>query len=209
MSCQGVRRTKKTGYEKHEIHIPEFGLTVVYCRLVNNGNNWIVVQHRIGLHLGFSKTWDEYKHGFETLQDSFWLGLEILHRLTSSDKKAVLQFGMTSLGSQLTRYVAMYRFVQVAGESDGYRLSIGDFDAVESNVGNAFLTPDAGVFVTKDRDNGKGLSILAQEQGGGWWANGFNVNNLNVPPVINGSYPPTQWRGVNDMIYDIEIKLRY
>ena len=192
----------------YEINIPEIGSSRVFCDMQIDGGGWIMIQRRFGLDTSFSRTWDEYKHGFNYFNyGDFWLGLEKLHRLASPDKNAVLRIDITSLDHAMLW--AVYKTFQVAGESEGYRLYIDNFDAEKSNMANSFLSPDVGVFVTYDRDNGAGLSTVAQKQQGGWWANGLGVNNLNAAGPANDSKSDWIWSGVHGVPIYWAMKLRY
>ena len=158
-------------------------------------NNYgkLQIQKRFSFGSGFARKWAEFKNGFDD-EGSYWLGLERLHRLTSHNKNADLEIAIVFTTGPMA-YVA-YKTFQVAGESDGYRLYIDDYDPDRSNIENAFLTPDAGVFVTQDRDHGEGLSSLAWKQGGSWWAKGFDVINLNAAVPANYSKLDWAWMGV-------------
>ena len=191
---------------KHEIYIPEVGLSNVYCGRSAISGFFLKIQELATLDSSFAKTWDEYKNGFESGAGNYWLGLEKLHRLTSRYKRTLLRIDM--LYPFTPRRTAVYKTFQVAGESDGYRLYIDEFDPERSNLENAFLTPDAGVFVTQDRDHGKGLSYLAAKQRGGWWANGFNVNNLNAEYPVDNSKADWQWTGLYHIPWSITMHLQ-
>ena len=54
----------------------------VYCEMVN-GTGWTTFQRRVDGTLSFNRVWLEYKYGFGSLYGEFWLGNQILHRLTS------------------------------------------------------------------------------------------------------------------------------
>ena len=177
-----------------------------------DGPGWIMIQRRMSWNANFSRSWEEYKHGFEYptgYSVAAWLGLEKLHRLTSSNKKAVLQIRITVLEMPNTILRAVYKTFQVAGESEGYRLYIDNFDAEQSNIANSFLSPDVGVFVTHDKDNGEGLNIVARKQQGGWWANGLGVNNLNAAGPANDYKSDWIWSGVHWSPFITEMLMRY
>ena len=77
----------------------------------------------------FSKTWEEYKNGFEQNCEK-WIGLDRLHELTSNEyynlKVNVTYSGDgTSDGGHLFAY---YNSFKVGPETDNYRLSVGKFN---------------------------------------------------------------------------------
>lgn len=50
----------------------------VYCEY-----GWLVIHQRMkGFETSFNRTWKDYSLGFGSLKGDFWLGLEIVHRLT-------------------------------------------------------------------------------------------------------------------------------
>jgi hypothetical protein len=62
---------------------------------------WIVIQQRSnGYETNFNRTWREYSQGFGSLRGDFWLGLEIVHRLTR-DRPHQLMVELTDWSDQL------------------------------------------------------------------------------------------------------------
>ncbi|VDI47384.1 Hypothetical predicted protein [Mytilus galloprovincialis] len=45
----------------------------VYCIMANN-EKWTVIQKRFNGYLSFDRTWEEYKSGFGSVSEEYWLG---------------------------------------------------------------------------------------------------------------------------------------
>jgi len=99
----------------------------VFCDQTTAGGGWLVFQKRLDGSLDFYRGWDEYKRGFGNLSGEFWLGLDNIHRLTSS--------GMYKLRVDLedfagNSYYAEYGLFKVGTEEQKYKLSVGDYSGL-------------------------------------------------------------------------------
>lgn len=192
----------------------------VYCE-----NNWLVIQQRKhGFEVNFNRTWKEYAHGFGSLRQDFWLGLEIIHRLTQQRPYELL-IELTDWSDQV--FIAKYENFQISSEQDFYRLSLSG--VYSGNASKDFLddayyglsSQNGAYFSTYDNrklkyTNGAGsaaVNLTAAEQttvgkaqhfrncalrsGGGWWFNNFqNCLPVNLNGVyVNGASAPST-RGI-------------
>jgi len=125
----------------------------------------------------FDKNFEDYKTGFSSRGET-WLGLETLHKLTSTGAYS-LRITMKDFDGQ--SYVAVYDQFQV-GPGDDYVLTVGQFNNILSTLGNAlaFDHPPTNIngmkFSTKDRDQdqsngGWSNGNCAKAMTGGWWYN--------------------------------------
>ena len=112
--------------------------------------------------------WADYRDGFGSTTSIFWLGLERLHLLTSSEPYR-LRAEMLSRDSG--RWYSMeYWTFRVDNEANKYRLEISGFSGDEAIVN---IDENNGMmFTTIDQDN----DLNAQDnctitQSGGWWFN--------------------------------------
>ncbi|XP_076071976.1 microfibril-associated glycoprotein 4-like [Mytilus galloprovincialis] len=55
----------------------------VYCKLINQGKAWTVIQRRFNGKINFNRTWKDYEYGFGTINGEHWLGNDKIHILTS------------------------------------------------------------------------------------------------------------------------------
>ena len=141
---------------------------------------WIIIHQRFGYTFNWTLPWADYKAGFGSIDADFWLGLEKIHLLTSSQPyrlRVEVQERSTNLW-----YSAEYWLFKIGDElNDKYRLEVsgytgdagdslnyegtGNFGApTERHNGMNFTTID------QDNDNGHGFNCVSIT-GGAWWFN--------------------------------------
>ena len=81
-------------------------------------------QKRLDGSVDFYRDWAEYKRGFGPLTGEFWLGLDKIHRLTSS-RSYKLRADLEDFAGNT--YHAEYDLLVVASDGEKYKLSIGSF----------------------------------------------------------------------------------
>ncbi|XP_052789388.1 fibrinogen beta chain-like isoform X3 [Mya arenaria] len=163
----------------------------VYCDMDTDGGGWTVFQRRFDRSVDFNRSFVEYEQGFGSLDGEFWMGLGLLHSITSRANMTLridlsLPDGTTGFDEYSGFYISppdQYNFnvdrrIKSAGMSDSYLLS-----DIGSN-GDINHQP----FSTYDRDVDKWLyDNCARYLGGGWWYNYCTYSDLNVQYNI-GSY---------------------
>ena len=103
------------------------GITDVFCDLKTAGGRWLVFQKRLDGSVDFYRGWAEYKRGFGSLTGEFWLGLDEIHRLTSSGSYN-LRVDLEDFAGK-TCY-AEYVSFKVASEGEKYQLSVGRYSGL-------------------------------------------------------------------------------
>ena len=88
---------------------------------------WIIIhQHLDDPAIDWQRPWADYKTGFGSIYDNFWLGLEAIHLLTSSQnyylRVEVQQWSTSEWKS------AEYWMFKVGDELDKYRLQVSGFN---------------------------------------------------------------------------------
>jgi len=142
---------------------------------------WVVINQRFGYTFNWHLNWADYKAGFGSIDADFWLGLETMHLLTSSQPyrlRVEVQERSTNLW-----YSAEYWSFQIGDElNDKYRLDVAGYsgDAGDSLEwegdynGNGYFgiyNHNGMKFTTQDQDNDLSSSNCAPSRGGGWWYN--------------------------------------
>jgi len=146
---------------------------------------WIIIHQHLGYTFDWRLPWADYKAGFGSINADFWLGLEKVHLLTSSQPYRL----RVEVQERTTNrwFSAEYWSFKIGDElNEKYRLEVsgysGDADDAlqyESNwIEYGYNTfghfyHNTMKFTTYDRDNDKyyGNCATAWCGGGGWWFN--------------------------------------
>ena len=135
---------------------------------------WTVIQRRFDGSVDFYRNWADYKKGFGNASGEYWLGNDAIHQLTSRSSYK-LKIVLKDWGD-ITAY-AVYDPFQISDESDGYRLTIGDY---QGNAGDSLWQHNGHMFSTPDRDNDvSSLPSCAVHYSGAWWYYNCLDSNLN------------------------------
>ena len=96
----------------------------VYCDQTVAGGGWTVFQKRMDGSVDFYRVWADCKRGFGNLSGEFWLGLDKIHRLTSSGKHKLRVDLEDSKGNTV---YAEYGLFAIGGKGTKYQLSVGSY----------------------------------------------------------------------------------
>ncbi|GBN71198.1 Techylectin-5A [Araneus ventricosus] len=99
----------------------------VFCDMETDGGGWTVIQRRGQFGNGedyFVRTWDQYKHGFGSLTEEFWLGNDKIFALTNQGQYSV-RFDMTDVNG--TSAFAEYKVFWIENEENKYKLHISKY----------------------------------------------------------------------------------
>ena len=141
----------------------------VFCDMSLQGGGWTVIQRRVSNTTSFDRNWLLYKVGFGNLDGNFWLGLENIHRIVSSQSYELYVGLQSFFPPPVELAFARYGRIRVGPESDGYRLGIGEAYP-NSTAGDSFRFHDGERFSTPDRDNdAHPQRHCAQDFSAGWW----------------------------------------
>ncbi|KFV67090.1 Ficolin-1, partial [Dryobates pubescens] len=148
--------------------------TTVFCDMDTDGGGWIVFQRRWDGSVNFLRGWDSYRRGFGSQLTEFWLGNDNIHFLTSLEP-CELRVDLRDFENNY--YFAKYASFRVLGESEKYKLVLGDF--LGGNAGDSFSYHKDMPFSTTDQDNDLSSLNCATEYKGAWWYNDCHYSNLN------------------------------
>ncbi|XP_065187830.1 fibrinogen C domain-containing protein 1-B-like [Sycon ciliatum] len=167
-----------------------YGPFTAYCDRVTDGGGWTVFQRRKDGSVDFFKDWDAYKQGFGSAAGEFWLGLDIIHSLTSqADQRYELRIDMIESTSE-SKLAIGYSSFRVHNESDGYRLLVSGFSTYTSDttLGDWIGKHNKMQFTTFDRDNDQFTGgNCARAYTGAWWFKLCQAINLNGPYRRHGN----------------------
>ena len=179
-----------------------------YCDMVTDGGGWTVFQHREDGSVDFYRNWTDYQQGFGNLSGEFWLGLDKIHRLTSTATQ--LRIDMQDFKGN-SRY-AQYLSFSVGDSVSKYTLSVSGYSGT---AGDSFTVHTGSKFTTRDQNNDRITSFhCAQAYRGAWWY--YNCHESNLNGLYHGgshsSYADGvnwyHWRGYYYSLKFTEMKLR-
>ncbi|XP_019366006.1 PREDICTED: ficolin-2-like [Gavialis gangeticus] len=98
----------------------------VMCDMHTDGGGWIVFQKRVDDSVDFFRDWNSYQKGFGSRLTDFWLGNDNIHLLTSLGTNE-LRIDLEDFENHKT--FAKYSSFKISGESDKYKLTLGDMVA--------------------------------------------------------------------------------
>ncbi|XP_066913234.1 microfibril-associated glycoprotein 4-like [Clytia hemisphaerica] len=192
--CQDLYNLGIRHYGSYEMSL--FGDSTEYlvpCHFDSDGG-WIVFQRHIDGRVVFNRGWDDYKNGFGDFKGSFWLGNELLHKITNHQKQQTkIEISSFSGASTTVKYGSF----KINDENNKYQLQVSGL----MNGGlNVFETQYNMRFTTFDSDNDLASHNCAEmyNRGGFWYeyCGIFKPNGIWLEE--NDSYKPIEdsWIGM-------------
>jgi len=129
-----------------------------------DGGGWLVFQYRHNGEVDFQRNWQEYKQGFGSLDNEFWLGNDFLNYFTTQFDHEVYIKGERFNG-EIT--FSKYSEFKIDNEEEKYRIYVSGENG----------TPSLGeynnmLFSTPDQDNdlrSSGACSEVKSGRGGFW----------------------------------------
>uniref|UniRef100_A0A1A9VP79 Fibrinogen C-terminal domain-containing protein n=1 Tax=Glossina austeni TaxID=7395 RepID=A0A1A9VP79_GLOAU len=134
---------------------------VVACDKYKEEKGWTVIQKRQDGTENFQRNWVDYKSGFGSVNGEYWIGLDKLHALTTTQGRQELLVILEDYHDN-TKY-ARYDAFEVGPESQRYKLKLG---AYKGDAGDSLSYHENAGFHTKDND---GTRRCVRDYKGGWW----------------------------------------
>ena len=111
----------------YRIHLPNIQAFTAYCDMETDGGGYLVFQRGEDGSVDFYRDYAEYVKGFGDQRGEHWLGLELLHRLTSA-YKFKLWVDLADCSGQTAH--ASYSTFGVVSALNEYRLSVGGYSGM-------------------------------------------------------------------------------
>ena len=181
-----------------------------FCDMDTDQGGWLVFQRRQDGSVDFYRNYSQYVNGFGDVGKEHWLGLELLHQLTTRFK-VKLRVDLEDWEGN-TAY-ATYSEFSVGNASSGYRLSVSGYNGT---AGDALMIRQNGMkFTTYDRDQDiDGRVNCAVFYSGAWWYGACHYSNLNglyrhgrVSSFAN-TVVWYQWKGFHYSLKRTEMKIK-
>merc|ERR1719481_2191711 len=169
----------------------------LYCDPITAGGGWTVIQRRGNFGTpreNFTRSWDEYKKGFGSMEEEFWAGNALISQITSGPQPYILRVELEAHNGTST--FAQYAHFSVDGEQDDFRMWVSGYSG---NASDSLSAHNGYKFSTVDRTNDEAPKCCpcAPAYGGGWWFYSCFESNLNgeyfTDPVDNGYYRGIIW----------------
>ena len=142
--------------------------------MTTDQGGWLVFQRRQDGSIDFYRNYSQYTNGFGDVSKEHWLGLELLHQLST---KYTVKLRVDLEDWEGNKAYATYSKFSVGDAASGYRLSVAGY---AGTAGNGLEYQNAMKFTTydKDQDSSSGSSC-AVDYSGAWWYNECHHSNLN------------------------------
>jgi len=140
-----------------------------------------MIHQHLGYSFDWNRNWAQYKNGFGSIDADFWLGLQKMHLLSSSQPYS-LRVEVQDRSTNLWYSAEYWTFTIGDGLDDQYRLEVAGYsgdagDALQYQgdwIGNGkfgFYYHNGMKFTTYDQDNDHGVNNCATLKSGAWWYN--------------------------------------
>ena len=150
----------------------------------------VLIQRNVDGSSVFSRSWAQFKVGFNDSRGNYWLGNDRLHQLTMNGV-CKLRFDL-QIRSNLSWIYAEYSSFVVSSEADNYRMHVSGYSG---NAGDWFSWTNGYEFTTYDRDNdARASENCAVRNVGGFWYR--NCAWASVNAMKGNGYDRFEWHSL-------------
>ncbi|KAK4299159.1 hypothetical protein Pmani_028536 [Petrolisthes manimaculis] len=134
---------------------------LVWCDMETDGGGWTVFLSRQDTspspQVDFNRTWQEYKDGFGSPYDEYYLGNEMLHVMTQS-RAYTLRLNTQQISGGIS--FATYENIRVGDEDSRYLMTLSGTQHGISSMTNCFRHLSGRYFTTLDYNSDSGTLAL-------------------------------------------------
>ena len=121
--------------------------------------------NRINHDTSFNRNWQDYKTGFGSIENNYWMGLDNMRKILG-DQKMKLRIEMFNKISDHSFLI--YDRFSIDSERKYYTLDLGF--KIDGNTPDTFSSHNLLKFTTYDVDNDSNLFLnCAKSYSAGWW----------------------------------------
>ncbi|KAK3083232.1 hypothetical protein FSP39_017384 [Pinctada imbricata] len=154
-----------------------------YCDMETASGGWTTIFARDETKTNnFTRSWIDYKIGFGSVPENYWIGNAIMHELTK-DRPSEVYFKLTD-DKNITKW-AKYQNFTIGPEEEQFILNVND-TSYEGTAGDALIygkhnawSVNGMAFSTYDMDNDRHKKYKCAADGG-WWMNKCGVSPLTL-----------------------------
>ncbi|CAL4068861.1 unnamed protein product, partial [Meganyctiphanes norvegica] len=141
---------------------------------------WTIIQRRqdVKPRENFTRPWADYAQGFGETTGEYWLGLDVMHRMTQHSRNELY---IELEDWEGNRKWAKYAHFSVGPPKDNYKLTVTGYTG---DAGDSLRYHNGRPFSTFDNDNDSSSINCAEKAKGGWWYGNCAYANLNGRPDV-------------------------
>jgi len=158
----------------YPIRLPDRRILNVWCDTTTAHGGWTVIQRRFDGSVNFERDWEDYSFGFGNVNTEYWIGNEILYKMTHY-KNYTVRFDLWDWEDGY-RYAEYDNFL-VEGEKSQYMLHIGAYRGTAGDAMSSYHNKQK--FSTPEEDNDRWFMNCAQKDHAGWWYQACGQASLN------------------------------
>ena len=150
----------------------------------------LLIQQNVDGSNFFSRSWAQFKVGFNDSRGNYWLGNDQLSQLTVTGRYK-LKFDLQSRSNTNNWYSAEYSTFRVLSETYNYQLVVSGYSG---NAGRDSLSYHNGMmFTTYDRDNDRWTGGNCALDAGGFWYKNCALRLLSCERCPKRWLVPVGW----------------